>query len=130
MIYEHFAFRSARVAPAPALAVHDPQSCVGGAGAGGVAFGEDDAEAAAADAALAAAQRARCALVLDVGFSYSHAVPLFDARVQLAGVRRINIGGKALTNHLKELVSYRCASTAHRRPPSESSFLNLLALLA
>ena len=37
----------------------------------------------------------------------SHAVPVFDGRVQLAGVRRINIGGKALTNHLKELVSYR-----------------------
>ena len=36
-----------------------------------------------------------------------HAVPVFDGRVQLAGVRRINIGGKALTNHLKELVSYR-----------------------
>jgi hypothetical protein len=34
---------------------------------------------------------------------------VFDGRVQLAGVRRINIGGKALTNHLKELVSYRCA---------------------
>ncbi len=35
-------------------------------------------------------------------------MPVFDGRVQLAGVRRINIGGKALTNHLKELVSYRC----------------------
>ena len=40
-----------------------------------------------------------------------HAVPVFDGRVQLAGVRRINIGGKALTNHLKELVSYRCVSS-------------------
>jgi actin-related protein 6 len=43
---------------------------------------------------------------------HSHAVPVFDGRVQLAGVRRINIGGKALTNHLKELVSYRCVVVA------------------
>ncbi len=36
-------------------------------------------------------------------------MPVFDARVQWAGVRRINLGGKALTNHMKELVSYRRA---------------------
>jgi hypothetical protein len=32
------------------------------------------------------------------------------------GVRRIDLGGKALTNHLKELVSFRCA----QRPCSDS----------
>ena len=36
-----------------------------------------------------------------------YAVPIFDGRVQWPGVRRINLGGKALTNVLKELVSYR-----------------------
>lgn len=77
-----------------------------------------------------AAFTARAALVIDLGFSSTcalhrslpapltpHArstvVSVFDARVQWAGVRRINLGGKALTNLLKELVSYRCVP----RPP-------------
>ena len=129
LIFEQMGFRSALIAPAPALVAHDPLLY-------GAAGGAAPAEPAAGllvppAAALAAAQRSRAMLVLDCGFSYtcvqcaiallerftadaipsprSHAVPVFDGRVQLAGVRRINIGGKALTNHLKELVSYRCA---------------------
>eukprot|EP00238_Polyblepharides_amylifera_P003974 CAMPEP_0196592406 /NCGR_PEP_ID=MMETSP1081-20130531/72667_1 /TAXON_ID=36882 /ORGANISM="Pyramimonas amylifera, Strain CCMP720" /LENGTH=429 /DNA_ID=CAMNT_0041916097 /DNA_START=127 /DNA_END=1416 /DNA_ORIENTATION=- len=53
------------------------------------------------------AAQAKCGLVLDTGFSFTHAVPIFDGRVILEGVRRINLGGKALTNYLKELVSFR-----------------------
>lgn len=34
-------------------------------------------------------------------------VPVFDWRVLPAAVRRIDLGGKALTNFMKELVSYR-----------------------
>ena len=45
--------------------------------------------------------------MVDAGFSYTHAVPVFDWRALAAGVRRIDLGGKALTNYLKELVSYR-----------------------
>ena len=45
--------------------------------------------------------------VVDAGFSFTHALPLFDGQVLLDGVRRINLGGKALTNYFKELVSYR-----------------------
>jgi hypothetical protein len=63
MIFEHFAFRSALIAPAPALVIHDPQSA---AAAGGV----EDGDAAGA-AAAAAALRAHAALVLDCGFSYT-----------------------------------------------------------
>lgn len=44
---------------------------------------------------------------MDAGFSFTHAVPVFDWRVLAAGVRRIDLGGKALTNYMKELVSYR-----------------------
>ena len=47
--------------------------------------------------------------VVDAGFSFTHALPLFDGQVLLDGVRRINLGGKALTNYFKELVSYRWA---------------------
>lgn len=46
-------------------------------------------------------------VVVDAGFSFTHAVPLCDGRVLWPSVRRINLGGKALTNYLKELVSYR-----------------------
>ena len=50
---------------------------------------------------------ARCGVVVDVGFSFAHVTPVFDGRVVRAAVRRVNLGGKALTNFLKELVSYR-----------------------
>ena len=53
------------------------------------------------------ASAAGCGLVVDSGFSFTHAVPLFDWRVLSASVRRVDLGGKALTNYMKELVSYR-----------------------
>ena len=53
------------------------------------------------------AQQAGCGIVLDAGFSFTHAVPLFSNVVLDVGVRRLNLGGKVLTNYLKELVSYR-----------------------
>jgi actin-related protein 6 len=46
-------------------------------------------------------------LVVDSGFSFTHVVPVFRGRIIPAGVRRIDVGGKLLTNHLKELVSFR-----------------------
>eukprot|EP00271_Cylindrocystis_brebissonii_P004517 TRINITY_DN16211_c0_g1_i1.p1 TRINITY_DN16211_c0_g1~~TRINITY_DN16211_c0_g1_i1.p1 ORF type:complete len:478 (-),score=75.71 TRINITY_DN16211_c0_g1_i1:438-1871(-) len=51
--------------------------------------------------------RSSCSLVLDAGFSFTHAVPIFEGCMLTGAVRRLNLGGKALTNHLKELVSYR-----------------------
>jgi len=87
LAFESFGFRSLVVAPAALCASLDPK--------------------AASQPGSASAVRARAALVLDLGFSATHCVPVFDARVQWSGCRRINLGGKALTNHLKELVSYR-----------------------
>ncbi|KAF1793478.1 Actin-related protein 6 [Phytophthora cactorum] len=46
-----------------------------------------------------------CHLVVDSGFSFTHVVPVIDGKVYLPGVRRINVGGKLLTNYLKEIVS-------------------------
>ena len=46
-------------------------------------------------------------LVVDCGFSFSHALPIFDGRLVLDGVQRVDLGGKALTNYMKELVSFR-----------------------
>lgn len=46
-------------------------------------------------------------VIVDSGFSFSHAIPyLYGKRID-AGVRRLDLGGKALTNHLKDVVSYR-----------------------
>eukprot|EP00850_Spirogloea_muscicola_P007021 SM000034S12775 [mRNA] locus=s34:750776:753593:+ [translate_table: standard] len=50
---------------------------------------------------------ARCGVVVDAGFSFTHVTPLVSGRVVPAAVRRIDLGGKGLTNHLVELVSYR-----------------------
>ncbi|XP_024520114.1 actin-related protein 6 isoform X2 [Selaginella moellendorffii] len=48
-----------------------------------------------------------CSLVVDCGFSFTHAVPIVQGFPVYHGIKRINLGGKALTNYLKELVSYR-----------------------
>ncbi|RYH13134.1 hypothetical protein EON65_36385 [archaeon] len=45
--------------------------------------------------------------VVDSGFSFTHIVPFIQNKLQKHAVKRINIGGKLLTNYLKELVSYR-----------------------
>ncbi|CAH0485609.1 unnamed protein product [Peronospora farinosa] len=48
-----------------------------------------------------------CHLVVDSGFSFTHVVPVIDGKVYTPGVKRINVGGKLLTNYLKEIVSFR-----------------------
>lgn len=63
----------------------------------------------------APASQAGCGLVLDAGFSATHAIPVFDGNILYDGVRRLNLGGKVLTNYLKELVSYRWGRGAARQ---------------
>lgn len=48
-----------------------------------------------------------CCLVIDLGYSFSHIVPFVKGEKVLSAIRRVDIGGKLLTNHLKEVVSYR-----------------------
>uniref|UniRef100_A0A1A8HAZ4 Actin-related protein 6 n=2 Tax=Nothobranchius korthausae TaxID=1143690 RepID=A0A1A8HAZ4_9TELE len=48
-----------------------------------------------------------CCLVVDSGFSFTHIVPYCRSKKLKEGIRRINVGGKLLTNHLKEIISYR-----------------------
>ena len=94
LVFEDFGFASLLATPAPPLAL--------------AAWA---AEAPAAPGAGAAG------LVVDAGFSFMHAAPVLGGRVLAAAVRRVNVGGKALTNHLKELVSYRRARALSRLPP-------------
>ena len=85
LVFEDLGFRRYCTLPAPALSLR---------------------QWAAANPGNPAAAAA-CGLVLDAGFSFTHAAPVFDGQVLPSGVRRINLGGKALTNYMKELVSYR-----------------------
>ncbi|KAI3916830.1 hypothetical protein MKW92_003447 [Papaver armeniacum] len=51
--------------------------------------------------------KGQCSLVVDCGFSFTHAAPVLQNFTINHGVKRLDLGGKALTNYLKELVSYR-----------------------
>lgn len=44
---------------------------------------------------------------MDCGFSNTHIVPIFDLQAINFGVRRLSVGGKLLTNHLKQVISHR-----------------------
>jgi actin-related protein 6 len=48
-----------------------------------------------------------CCLVIDSGYSFTHLAPYYNGKVLIESVRRIDVGGKVLTNHLKDIVSYR-----------------------
>uniref|UniRef100_F6TKA5 Actin-related protein 6 n=1 Tax=Ciona intestinalis TaxID=7719 RepID=F6TKA5_CIOIN len=48
-----------------------------------------------------------CCLVVDCGYSFTHIVPYHKNNKIPEAVCRIDVGGKLLTNHLKEIISYR-----------------------
>ncbi|KAL8890226.1 MAG: hypothetical protein Q9215_002610 [Flavoplaca cf. flavocitrina] len=50
---------------------------------------------------------AECLLVIDSGFSHSTVTPLYKGRPIQQAIRRLDVGGKLLTNYLKELLSIR-----------------------
>uniref|UniRef100_A0A915KUA3 Actin-related protein 6 n=1 Tax=Romanomermis culicivorax TaxID=13658 RepID=A0A915KUA3_ROMCU len=49
----------------------------------------------------------QCQLVVDVGYSFTHVIPYCRGRKIVEATFRSPIGGKSLTNHLKEIISYR-----------------------
>ncbi|KIR35961.1 actin-like protein ARP6 [Cryptococcus deuterogattii MMRL2647] len=49
----------------------------------------------------------QCTIVVDAGYSYTHVVPIRDGQIIWEHVKRIDVGGKLLTNHLKHLISFR-----------------------
>ncbi|XP_065194125.1 actin-related protein 6-like [Sycon ciliatum] len=48
-----------------------------------------------------------CSLVVDVGHSFTHVLPFIQGKVISSAVLRIDVGGKVLTNYLKDVTSYR-----------------------
>jgi actin-related protein len=83
VVFEQFGFQSMHAVTGPELAIHD-----------WAASNPDDATA-----------QSLSGIVLDAGYSFTHAVPIFDGRVIKPAVRRIRLGGKLLTNLMKEWVS-------------------------
>ena len=80
MVFEHFGFHSYVTRPAPVFAA----------------------------IALQDAQAPKCAaLVIDAGFSATHCVPIFGGAMLNFGLKRLNVGGKFLTNQLKQVISFR-----------------------
>ena len=54
-----------------------------------------------------AASPIECLLVIDSGFSHSTVTPLFRGRPIHQAIRRLDMGGKFLTNYMKEIISIR-----------------------
>uniref|UniRef100_A0A0A9WB38 Actin-related protein 6 n=2 Tax=Lygus hesperus TaxID=30085 RepID=A0A0A9WB38_LYGHE len=50
---------------------------------------------------------APCCLVIDSGYSFTHVAAYINGKREPKATKRINVGGKVLTNHLKEIISYR-----------------------
>ncbi|XP_049882770.1 actin-related protein 6 [Pectinophora gossypiella] len=48
-----------------------------------------------------------CTVVVDCGYSFTYIVPYIKGKKYRDAIRRIDVGGKVLTNHLKEILSYR-----------------------
>ena len=48
-----------------------------------------------------------CCCVIDSGYSFTHVVPTYRGGAITKAIRRLDIGGKVLTNLLKEAVTYR-----------------------
>lgn len=48
-----------------------------------------------------------CCVIVDTGYSFTHIVPYHEGKKITSALIRIDVGGKLLTNHLKEIISYR-----------------------
>ncbi|RKP14133.1 actin family [Piptocephalis cylindrospora] len=46
-------------------------------------------------------------VIVDCGFSSTHIVPMLHGRTLYGSIKRINVGGKLLTNYLKQTISFR-----------------------
>ena len=59
------------------------------------------------NAASPSAQPQECLLVIDTSYSDTTILPLYNGKLLQSGARRLTVGGKLLTNYMKELSSLR-----------------------
>ncbi|CAM9797256.1 unnamed protein product [Ectocarpus sp. 8 AP-2014] len=81
----------------------DPAAAEGGGGGGA---GAADLPLLGGGAGKGLAMSDVC-IVVDSGFSFTHILPFYQGRALHKSALRVNVGGKLLTNYLKEVVSYR-----------------------
>ncbi|KAJ2554497.1 Actin- protein 6 [Coemansia sp. RSA 1933] len=55
----------------------------------------------------AAGAQSECLVVVDAGHAFTYVVPYRDGRQVGDAIRRVDVGGRLLTNYLKETVSFR-----------------------
>lgn len=65
------------------------------------------AKSAVSGSRLSSHRRPEACVVIDLGHSYTHVVPIVQGEVAWTGVRRLDIGGKLMTNLLKEMISFQ-----------------------
>ncbi|XP_030765566.1 actin-related protein 6 [Sitophilus oryzae] len=51
--------------------------------------------------------RNEACLIIDSGYSFTHIIPYIKGNKFIQAAKRLNVGGKLLTNHLKDIISYR-----------------------
>lgn len=49
----------------------------------------------------------KATIIVDTGYSFTHVVPYLKGEKVMEAIRRLDVGGKLLTNQLKEIISYR-----------------------
>ncbi|KAB2576507.1 Actin-like protein arp6 [Lasiodiplodia theobromae] len=89
MVFEEFEFASYYRCLAPALNAYN------------------DIPALFSDPASTSSGPVESLLVIDTGYSHTTITPLHHGRPFHSAIRRLTVGGKFLTNHLKELISLR-----------------------
>ncbi|KAJ1799145.1 Actin- protein 6 [Coemansia sp. RSA 2399] len=62
---------------------------------------------AATKLAAGTASGSECIVVVDVGHAFTYVVPYWGGRQVAEAIRRVDVGGRMLTNYLKETVSFR-----------------------
>ena len=106
LVFEHFGFASVSCLPAPCAAAacyareQQQQEQHGASSSSSSSSSSSPSRMPDEGSVLACC-------VVDLGYSATYAVPTLRGKAVQGAVRRLNIGGKLLTNYLKEVVSYR-----------------------
>ena len=96
IVFEEFGFNEYLRRPAAWFSAYEFEQSRSGAGAG-----------AGPGSPRAAHPTQSCCTIVDSGFSFTHIMPFVDGKCKKTAVKRVNVGGKLLTNYLKGLLSLR-----------------------
>jgi len=112
VIFEDFSFAQCLRRPAAWFSAYEYAATCGAGGATTTGDGTTTAAGASSSSSSSSSSEGGArdyssCIIVDSGFSFSHVLPFVRGKCIKKSVKRVNIGGKLLTNYLKELVSYR-----------------------